>query len=117
MAGNTNNKVEMLLIIQDKKNALLQADIDLIKKLAKPDAPEAIINTQLAANTIEEDLLKAKYSQIKNGSTFNFPSSSEIAALAAAIEELETKVEQAAAVDAVISASSEVIATVGANTM
>jgi len=107
----------ILLMLERKFRSLLHCAQKLTASLSDPQAPRIDIETHLASNGMERQLVLARHDQIQNGSPFNFPSQSDLQALRTAIAKLETAVAQSAAVEALIAAGNTVIETVRADTV
>ncbi len=103
-----NQRVRMMQLLQDKIDALADADQALIAAKADPASDKAAIQTQLDANKIERTLLLAKYNAIKAGGKFNFPSPAEIQNLQTTVADLETAVANSAAADALLKSAAAV---------
>ncbi len=107
----------ILLMLERKFRSLLHCAQELNQRLQDPQSPRILIETHLASNGAERQLVLARHDQIQNGSQFRFPSEADLQALRAAIANLETAVARTAAVEALIQAGNTVIETVRANTV
>ena len=104
----------LLVTLERKYRCLMRCAQALHKQLKDPTTPRKDIEKHLTEIGVERRLLLTRIDLIEGGSSYHFPSDSDIADFRRAVSDLQTNIAQTAPINALIQTSNTVISSVKA---